>query len=155
MVSLVSFAFTSALIFKISFLLLTLGFFISSFFSCFRCRVRLFIWLVSVTGFFNLAGTDIFFFFATMFLNRRIIALQNFVVFCQTSTRISHRCIQSPPSRTYFPSASPSHPSISSQSPCWFLMVVNISVFLYEHIYTLIHWILTIILWSRYSYPNM
>jgi len=32
----------SALIFKISFLLLTLGFFISSFSSCFRCRVRLF-----------------------------------------------------------------------------------------------------------------
>ena len=31
----------------ISFLLLTLGFFISSFFSCFRCRVRLFIWLFS------------------------------------------------------------------------------------------------------------
>ena len=47
MVSFVSFSFTSALIFKISFLLLTLGFFISSFSSCFRCRVRLFIWLFS------------------------------------------------------------------------------------------------------------
>ena len=47
MVSLVSFAFISALIFKIYFLLLTLGFFISSFSSCFRCRVRLCIWLVS------------------------------------------------------------------------------------------------------------
>ena len=47
MISFVSFAFISALIFKISFLLLTLGFFIS-FFSCsFRCRVRLFIWLFS------------------------------------------------------------------------------------------------------------
>ena len=45
MVSFVSFAFISALTFKISFLLLTLGFFISSFSSCFRCRVRLFIWL--------------------------------------------------------------------------------------------------------------
>ena len=44
MVSFVSFAFISALIFKIYFLLLTLGFFISSFSSCFRCRVRLFIW---------------------------------------------------------------------------------------------------------------
>ena len=43
----VSFAFISALIFKISFLLLTLGFFISSFSSCFRCRIRLFIWLSS------------------------------------------------------------------------------------------------------------
>ena len=47
MVSFVYFPFISALIFKISFLLLNLGFFISSFSSCFRCRVRLFIWLVS------------------------------------------------------------------------------------------------------------
>ena len=47
MVSFVSFAFISALTFKIYFLLLTLGFFISSFSSCFRCRVRLFIWLFS------------------------------------------------------------------------------------------------------------
>ena len=47
MVSFVSFAFISALIFKISFLLLTLGFFISSFSSCLRCRVRLFIWCFS------------------------------------------------------------------------------------------------------------
>ena len=43
MVSLVYFAFISALIFSISFLLLTLGFIISSFSSCFRCRVRLFV----------------------------------------------------------------------------------------------------------------
>ena len=43
MVSYVSFAFISALVFKISFLLLTLGFFISSFSSCFRYRVMLFI----------------------------------------------------------------------------------------------------------------
>ena len=47
MVSFVSFAFIFALSFKIYFLLLTLGFFISSFSSCFRCRVRLFIWLFS------------------------------------------------------------------------------------------------------------
>ena len=40
MVSFVSFALISALIFKISFLLLTLGFFISSFSSCFRCSVQ-------------------------------------------------------------------------------------------------------------------
>ena len=32
-----------------------------------------------------------FFFLPLYFLNRRIIALQNFMVFCQTSTRISHR----------------------------------------------------------------
>ena len=43
MVSFVSFAFISALIFMISYLLLTLGCFVSSFSSCFRCRVRLFI----------------------------------------------------------------------------------------------------------------
>ena len=43
MVSFVSFAFISAQIFKISFLLLTLRFIISSFSSCFRCRDRLFI----------------------------------------------------------------------------------------------------------------
>src|SRR5574337_2100274 len=43
MVSFVSFAFISALILKIYFLLLSLGFFISSFSSCFRCTVRLFI----------------------------------------------------------------------------------------------------------------
>ena len=42
MVSFVPLSFISALIFMISFLLLTLGFFISSFSSCFRCRVRLF-----------------------------------------------------------------------------------------------------------------
>ena len=47
MVSFVSFAFIFALIVKISLLLLTLGFFISSFCSCFRCRVRLFIWRFS------------------------------------------------------------------------------------------------------------
>ena len=47
MVSFVSFAFISAIIFKISLLLLTLGFIISSFSSYFRCRVRLFTWLFS------------------------------------------------------------------------------------------------------------
>ena len=45
MVSSVSFPFISAWILKFSFLLLSLGFFISSFSSCFRCRIRLFIWL--------------------------------------------------------------------------------------------------------------
>ena len=49
MVSFVSFAFISALIFKISFLLVTLGFFISSFSSCFRCRVRLFFWIFLIS----------------------------------------------------------------------------------------------------------
>ena len=47
MVSFVSFLFISALILIISFLLLTLGCFIFSFTSCFRYRVRLFIWFLS------------------------------------------------------------------------------------------------------------
>ena len=42
-VAFVSFSLISALVFMISFLLLILGFFISSFSSCFRCKVRLFI----------------------------------------------------------------------------------------------------------------
>ena len=45
MVCFVLFTFISARFLKIYFLLLTLGFFISSFSSCFRCRVRLFSWL--------------------------------------------------------------------------------------------------------------
>ena len=40
----VSISFIFALIFRISFLLLTLGFVCSSFSSSFRCKVRLFIW---------------------------------------------------------------------------------------------------------------
>ena len=44
LVSFVSFTFISALIFMISYLLLTLGFFISPFSSCLRCKVSLFIW---------------------------------------------------------------------------------------------------------------
>ena len=47
MVSFVSFSFISALIFMIYFLPLTMGFFISSFSSCFRCRVSLILWLFS------------------------------------------------------------------------------------------------------------
>ena len=43
----VSFAFISAPILMIYFLLLTLGFFISSFSSCFLCRVRLLVWFFS------------------------------------------------------------------------------------------------------------
>jgi len=56
MVSFVSFAFISALIFKISFLLLTLGFFISSFSSCFRCRVRLLVHWEDPEGWYGDGG---------------------------------------------------------------------------------------------------
>ena len=52
------------------------------------------------------------------FFNWRIIALPNFVVFCQTSTRVSHKYTMPLPSRNFLPSSSPSHPSRLSQSPC-------------------------------------
>ena len=47
------------------------------------------------------------------FFNWRIIASQNFVVFCHTSTRISHRYTHVPS----LPSASPSHPSACHRAP--------------------------------------
>ena len=59
-----------------------------------------------------------FFFLIYLFFNWRIIAVQNFVVFCQTSTRISHRCTHVP----LFPDLPPISLSIPpfslSQSPC-------------------------------------
>ena len=48
----------------------------------------------------------------------RIVALQTFVVFCQTSTWVSHSLCISPPFWTSLPSPSPSHPSRLIQSPC-------------------------------------
>ena len=57
-------------------------------------------------------------FFFLIFFNWRIIALQNFAIFCQTSTWISHRLHISPPFWNSLPSPSPSHPSRSIQSPC-------------------------------------
>ena len=51
------------------------------------------------------------------FFNWRIIALENFVVFCHTSTRISHRCTHVPS----FPNLPPTSlhiPPFLSQSSC-------------------------------------
>ena len=67
--------------------------------------------------------TAFFFLFLKMYLffNWRIIALPNFVVFCQTSTWISHRYIYiyiSPPFWSSLPSPSPSHHSRLIQNPC-------------------------------------
>ena len=67
------------------------------------------------------------------FFNWWIIALQNFMVFCQTSTRISHSCTHVPS----LPSPSPSHPSRWSQSPCLSSLSKHNSQFL-EKIYWLI-----------------
>ena len=52
-------------------------------------------------------------FLINLFLHWRIIALQSFAVFYQTSTRISHRYIHVPS----LPFSSPSHSSRLSQSP--------------------------------------
>ena len=52
------------------------------------------------------------------FLNWRIIALQKFVVLCQTSTCISHRYTYIPALLNLSPSPAPSHPSRLIQSPC-------------------------------------
>ena len=60
---------------------------------------------------------SLIFFKINSFFKWRIIALQNFVVFCQTSTRISHKYTYIPPRWTSLPSPSPSHPSRLIQSP--------------------------------------
>ena len=63
--------------------------------------------------------------FLNLFFNWRIIALQNFVVFCHTSTRISHRYIY-----IYIyprPFESPSHPPPHPTSLGWYRVPVWIS----------------------------
>ena len=65
-------------------------------------------------------------FFFNLYFYWRIIALQNFVLFCQTSTWIRHIGIHiSPPFWTSLPSPSPSHPSRLIQSPCFLSHTVN------------------------------
>ena len=68
----------------------------------------------------------------------RIIALQNFAVFCQTSTWMRHRYIPShisPPFWTSLPSPSPLHPPSLIQSPCLsFLSHVSFHVTLSIHL---------------------
>ena len=56
--------------------------------------------------------------------NWRIIALQNFVVFCHSSTRISHKFTHVP-SRTSLPSPAPSHPSAYRRAPVWVPWVIQ------------------------------
>ena len=58
-----------------------------------------------------------FFFFLLFIFYWRIITLQNFPVFCQTSTWINHRYTYIPPFWTSLPSPSPPHPSRLIQSP--------------------------------------
>ena len=61
---------------------------------------------------------DIFLFKISFFLNWRIIALQNFVVFCQISTWSAIGIHTSSPFWNSLPSPSPLHPSGLIQSPC-------------------------------------
>ena len=53
--------------------------------------------------------------------NWKIIALQNFVVFCHTSTRISHRYTHV----SSLPSPSPHHPSACWWAPIWVPWVIQ------------------------------
>ena len=67
-----------------------------------------------------MAGRFFFFFFIlfNLFFNWRIIALQNCVVFCQTSTWIGHRYTHIPSLLNLPPITPTSHPSRLIQSPC-------------------------------------
>ena len=89
-VSFVSFSCISALIFMIYFLLLTLVFFISTFSSCFKCRVRLFIWFFSLCFLLSLAnGLSILFILSKkQLLALLIFAVVSFVSFAFISTLI-------------------------------------------------------------------
>ena len=60
--------------------------------------------------------------------NWRIIALQDYVSLCHTSTWISHRHSMSPPSWTSLPPPTPSHSSQLSQST-WFELPASYSKF--------------------------
>ena len=63
--------------------------------------------------------TFIFFIFIIyLFFKWRIIALLNFVVFCQISTWLSHRYTYVSSLLSSLPSLSPSHPFRLIQSPC-------------------------------------
>ena len=110
MVSFVSFTFISALILKIYFLLLTLGFFISSFSSCFRCssvqslsRVRLSVtpWItarqasLSITSSWNLLK---------LVFIESVIPSYRLVFCCSFSS-----CLQSFPASETFPRSVSSH----------------------------------------------
>ena len=60
-----------------------------------------------------------------IFFNWRIIALQNFVVFCPTSTRISHRYSRVPSFLTSLPSPSSAHSLVCYRAPVWVAWVIQ------------------------------
>ena len=61
------------------------------------------------------------------FFNWRIIAFQNFVVFCHTSTRISHRYTYPCPLTPKAPSHLPTHPTLleGHRAPVWVPWVIR------------------------------
>ena len=73
-------------------------------------------------------------FFATLFVNWKIITLQNFVVFCQASTKASHWYTHVPS----LPSLFPSHPSRLMQSPC----LSSLSQTAHSHWLSVLHMVL-------------
>ena len=75
-------------------------------------------------SFFMMTFTILFIYF-NLFIYWRIIALQNFVVFYQTSTWISHRYTYIPSFWISLPSPSPSHPSRLIQNPCFLSHTAN------------------------------
>ena len=85
--------------------------------SLLRVFIKIECWILSedflsfLRGFKKNLGGTLF-----IFLNWRIIALQNFVVFCHTSTRISYTHVPSLPNLP--PISHPAPPSRVSQSPC-------------------------------------
>ena len=78
---------------------------------------------------------DIIFFFFFKFFNLRIIDLQNCVVFCHTSTRVSHRYTHVPSLPDLRPSPSSPHFSLL-KSPC-FSSLRLYDIFLRARIYLL------------------
>ena len=68
---------------------------------------------------------DLSFFFLFLFFNWRIIALQNFVVFCHTSIRISHRYTHVPSLPHLSPISLSTPPFRLSQSPCLSSLVIQ------------------------------
>ena len=78
--------------------------------------------------------------------NWRIIALHNFVVFCHTSSRISHRYTHVPS----LPSHSPPHPSPCHRAPVWvpwFMQQIPIGYLFYT-------WFCKFLLLSPYISPS-
>ena len=66
-----------------------------------------------------------YWFFWKNFWNGRIIALQNFAVFCHTSTKISHRCTHVPSLRISLQSPSSSYSLVCLRDPVWVPWVIQ------------------------------